>query len=160
MYVADSMQWLSSLLPCLLAILETCSADFVFTIDLDRFTTNGRCDPGSFNTRCETYLNIYCLRGPSSQQSRDRGHCPLGKSAFGRLYEASTPTTRTITSPQPWPVSWFRLGPSLLCSNLYPLRYSPMLRVFTHYAAIMYPFFPKLWPNFVLVFKTIFNTIA
>ena len=102
---ADNMQWLSSVLLCLLAILETCSADFVFTFDLNSFTTEGFCDAGG-SPECETYLRIFCLRGPSSQQSQDDNDCPLGTS--DRVNDANTAITRTIVSPQPWPVSWFR----------------------------------------------------
>ena len=104
--VTDSMQRLSSLLLCLLAILETCSADFVFTFDLDSFSTTGNCLGDDLTAFCETYLQTFCLRGPSSQQSQDTNDCPLGTS--DRVNDANAAITRTIMSSQPWPVSWFR----------------------------------------------------
>ena len=98
------MQRLSSLLLCLLAILETCSADFVFTFDLDSFSTTGNCLGDDLTAFCETYLQTFCLRGPSSQLSTDANDCPLG--ASDRANDPNAAITRTIHSSQPWPVSW------------------------------------------------------
>ena len=90
-----------SLTPC--QVVQV-SAHFTFDLNLQSSSTSGSCD--IFSPECQTYLR-FCLRGMRSDRSRNIGDCPLGN--YGRIDEGSLPSTPSISSDNPWPVS-------LLCS--------------------------------------------
>ncbi len=109
------------LLVCLLLKIAAMGrADFLFEFEIVRHRTNGNCFGIDFTIPCETFVNDFCLRGPSFRggtPNYNRNTCPLGKNSE-RVFE-TVPAQRTIQSTEPWPVG-VSLSTSVVLSECCP----------------------------------------
>ena len=85
-------------------------SQFVFEFELDprSVTANFNCADGLGDSEvCMTYFSTFCLREGRDTRSINEGDCPLSSSGRLNTYDErlSSPQTRRITSPRPWPVS-------------------------------------------------------
>ena len=88
----------------LLLLSPTIRADFTLTLSVTGHSTSGNCFGDDLTGACETFLSIFCLRGPRQTSSIDTSDCPLGVNQQ-QLGPDQNSGMRTISSSQPWPVS-------------------------------------------------------
>ena len=75
-FSAEAMRFLLSLLS-LIYVLHITEAAFTFVLQINSHRTSGSCDT-IFNSNCETYFSLFCLRETRTVRSTNTGDCPLG----------------------------------------------------------------------------------